>query len=170
VLALPPHEVLSQLQFYRTIIGIVKLMFLLSRRCPRVALSTSSVSAQTSPTSRVQRALLKHRHPTSGRKIASKCARHPTRQPRMVGRAIKLTMPMADMAPRADEPQVAGRSPPALRPSRIHHMSEGTPVRMSDVCPVEWARDRGRLARSRACGAEPWCQGRILAVRWRRVA
>src|SRR5215475_9157590 len=67
-------------------------MFLRSRRCPRVALSTSSVSAQPSPPSRVQRALLKPRHPISGRKIASKCARHPTRQPRMVGRAIKLTM------------------------------------------------------------------------------
>src|SRR5262245_33495635 len=107
--ALPPHEVLSLLQFYRTIVGIVKFMFLLSRRCPRVALSTSSVSAQTSLPSRVQRALLKHRHPTSGRKIASKGARHPTRQPRMGGRAIALTMPARER-PEGADPACAGES------------------------------------------------------------
>jgi hypothetical protein len=94
----------------------------------------------------------------------------PSEAPSMFSKRRTRSLGLADVAPLADVPQVAERSPPALRPSRIHHMSEGTPVRMSNVCPVELARDQGTLARSRACGAAPWCQGRIPAVRWRRVA
>jgi hypothetical protein len=67
---------------------------------------------------------------------------------------------LEDSAYPVDVPQEADRSPPAIRPSRIHHlMSAGTPVGTSDVRPVALALYKWKLARPNSCGAEPWCKG-----------
>jgi hypothetical protein len=76
---------------------------------------------------------------------------------------------LRDSAYRADVPGVADRSPPAIGPSRIHHlMSAGTPVGTSDVCPVELTPYKWKLARAYACGAEPWCTGSSSMTQWLR--